>query len=83
MLLLRQLDRKDPAKVRQYRLQVKSRLYRFNYVGILFHSIHPLARADPQEMLSTMTPEERKEALAKTYQSVIDDYDRLLKMTFH
>lgn len=33
MLLLRQLDRKDPAKVREYRLQVKSRLYRFNYVG--------------------------------------------------
>jgi histone acetyltransferase 1 len=34
-------------------------------------------------MLSTMTPDERKEALAKTYQSVVDDYDRLLKMTFH
>ncbi|BEI83453.1 hypothetical protein CcaverHIS002_0400570 [Cutaneotrichosporon cavernicola] len=66
MLLLRQLDRKDPAKVRAYRLQVKSRLFRFNY-----------------EMLSTMTPEERKEALAKTYESVVEDYDRLLKMTFH
>ncbi|CAK9787123.1 histone acetyltransferase type B [Cutaneotrichosporon oleaginosum] len=66
MLLLRQLDRKDADKVRAYRLQVKSRLYRFNY-----------------EMLSTMTPDERKEALAKTYQSVVEDYDRLLKMTFH
>ncbi|GMK58592.1 hypothetical protein CspeluHIS016_0600340 [Cutaneotrichosporon spelunceum] len=66
MLLLRQLDRKDAAKVRAYRLQVKSRLYRFNY-----------------EMLSTMTPDERKEALAKTYQSVVEDYDRLLKMTFN
>lgn len=34
MLLLRQLDRKDPAKVKAYRLQVKARLYRFNYVGL-------------------------------------------------
>lgn len=33
MLLLRQLDRKDAAKVRAYRLQVKARLYRFNYVS--------------------------------------------------
>lgn len=35
MLLLRQLDRKDAAKVRAYRLQVKARLYRFNYVGFM------------------------------------------------
>jgi hypothetical protein len=34
MLLLKQLDREDESKVRQYRLQVKARLYRFNYVGI-------------------------------------------------
>jgi histone acetyltransferase 1 len=66
MLILRQLDRKDAAKVRDYRIQVKARLYRFNY-----------------EMLSQMTPEERKEALAKTYDTVVDDYDRILAMTFH
>lgn len=30
-----------------------------------------------------MTPEERKEALAKTYDTVVEDYDRILKMTFH
>ncbi len=35
MLLLKRLDRKDDAKVRAYRLQVKSRLYRFNYVSPL------------------------------------------------
>ncbi len=29
-----------------------------------------------------MTPEERKEALAKTYDSVVDDYERILQMTF-
>ncbi|ODN76816.1 histone acetyltransferase type B catalytic subunit [Cryptococcus amylolentus CBS 6039] len=66
MLLLRQLDKKDEAKVKAYRLHVKSRLYRFNY-----------------EMLVQMTPEERKEALAKTYDSVVEDYERILEMTFH
>lgn len=34
-------------------------------------------------MLCQMTPEERKEALAKTYDTVVDDYDRILGMTFH
>lgn len=34
MLLLKQLDRKDAAKVRAYRLHVKARLYRFNYVRL-------------------------------------------------
>jgi histone acetyltransferase 1 len=33
MLLLKQLDKKDAAKVRAYRLHVKSRLFRFNYVS--------------------------------------------------
>lgn len=40
MLLLRQLDRKDPEKVRDYRLQVKARLYRFNYVGAIISPEH-------------------------------------------
>jgi histone acetyltransferase 1 len=29
-----------------------------------------------------MTLEERKEALAKTYDSVVEDYERILEMTF-
>ena len=33
-------------------------------------------------MLCQMTAEERKEALAKTYESVVEDYDRILEMTF-
>jgi hypothetical protein len=33
MLLLKQLDQSNEEKVRAYRLQVKARLYRFNYVG--------------------------------------------------
>lgn len=32
MLLLRALDKSDSEKVKAYRLQVKARLYRFNYV---------------------------------------------------
>jgi histone acetyltransferase 1 len=85
MLLLRQLDRKDPEKVKNYRLQVKARLYRFNYVGEQSHgNLGRSQGADThQEMLSQMTLEERKEALAKTYDSVVEDYDRILKMTFH
>jgi histone acetyltransferase 1 len=34
-------------------------------------------------MLCQMTAEERKDALAKTYESVVEDYGRLLEMTFH
>ncbi|WWC87700.1 histone acetyltransferase type B catalytic subunit [Kwoniella dendrophila CBS 6074] len=66
MLLLRELNQLNEDKVKQYRLHVKARLFRFNY-----------------EMLSQMTPEERKEALAKTYESVVEDYERILEMTFH
>ncbi|WVQ78755.1 histone acetyltransferase type B catalytic subunit [Cryptococcus sp. DSM 104549] len=65
MLLYRQLDKKNPEKVKAYRLHVKARLYRFNF-----------------EMLSQMTSDERKEALAKTYDSVVEDYERILEMTF-
>lgn len=43
----------------------------------------PVLGLTNQEMLSQMTIEERKEALAKTYDTVVDDYDRILAMTFH
>jgi len=33
-------------------------------------------------MLSSMTLQERKEALAETYKSVVEDYERILEMTF-
>lgn len=35
MLALLHLDPQDPIALRAYRLQVKERLYRFNFVGIL------------------------------------------------
>ncbi|WWC68781.1 histone acetyltransferase type B catalytic subunit [Kwoniella pini CBS 10737] len=66
MLLLKELNQLNENQVKQYRLHVKARLFRFNY-----------------EMLSQMTPQERKDALAKTYESVIEDYERILEMTFH
>lgn len=34
MLLFRQLDKRNPDKVKAYRLHVKARLYRFNYVSL-------------------------------------------------
>jgi histone acetyltransferase 1 len=29
-----------------------------------------------------MTPDERREGLAKTFDTVVEDYDRILAMTF-
>ncbi|EIN08019.1 histone acetyltransferase type B catalytic subunit [Punctularia strigosozonata HHB-11173 SS5] len=51
----------DASAVRAYRLQVKERLYRFNY-----------------EILMQLEREERLEKLEETFQSVKDDYLRLL-----
>lgn len=39
ILLLKQLDTKDAAKVKAYRLHVKARLYRFNYVSFSAHQM--------------------------------------------
>jgi histone acetyltransferase 1 len=80
MLLLRGLP-KAAGAVREYRLHVKGRLYRFNYVSGAREKDDGCG-AHAQEMLSQMTPEERKEALAKTYDSVVEDYERILEMTF-
>lgn len=35
MLLLKHLNKQDAAAVKAYRLHVKARLYRFNYVGLV------------------------------------------------
>ena len=37
MLILRRLDPNDDASLKAYRLQVKERLYRFNFVSHLSH----------------------------------------------
>ncbi|KNZ80207.1 Histone acetyltransferase type B catalytic subunit [Termitomyces sp. J132] len=63
MLLLLRLDSSDAAAERAYRIQVKERLYRFNF-----------------EILAQLEKEERLEKLEETYQSVRQDYSRILAM---
>ncbi|KAF8164021.1 histone acetyltransferase type B catalytic subunit [Pholiota molesta] len=61
MLILLHLDPSDKASMRAYRLQVKERLYRFNF-----------------EILAQLEEEEKYEKLEETFQSVKEDYHRIL-----
>ncbi|KAI0259913.1 acyl-CoA N-acyltransferase [Gloeopeniophorella convolvens] len=63
MLIQMRLDPADARAARAYRLQVKERLYRFNY-----------------EVLVQLEDKERLEKLEETFQSVRDDYQRILAM---
>ncbi|KAF9533547.1 acyl-CoA N-acyltransferase [Crepidotus variabilis] len=63
MLILLKLEPTDRAKLKAYRLQVKERLYRFNF-----------------EVLAQMEQDERYEKLEETFQSVIEDYHRILQL---
>ncbi|KAL4075387.1 acyl-CoA N-acyltransferase [Scleroderma yunnanense] len=63
MLILLQLDPIDVRGARAFRLQVKERLYRFNF-----------------EVLAQLDKEERLEKLEETFQSVREDYLRILTM---
>ncbi|KAJ3798027.1 histone acetyltransferase type B catalytic subunit [Lentinula aff. detonsa] len=63
MLIQMHLDPLDNRGLRAYRLQVKERLYRFNF-----------------EVLAQLEKEERLEKLEETFQSVRDDYGRILKL---
>ncbi|KAG6898244.1 hypothetical protein C0992_002258 [Termitomyces sp. T32_za158] len=63
MLLLLRLDSSDARAERAYRIQVKERLYRFNF-----------------EILAQLEKEERLEKLEETFQSVREDYSRILSM---
>ena len=80
MLILLRLDPTDMKALKQYRIQVKERLYRFNFVSSLpdFRT-HP---AEPfiQEALSQIDKEERLQKLEETFQSVKEDYQRILAM---
>ncbi|KAF5372875.1 hypothetical protein D9758_001551 [Tetrapyrgos nigripes] len=61
MLIQMRLDPLDVRGLRAYRLQVKERLYRFNF-----------------EVLAQLEKEERLEKLEETFQSVREDYTRIL-----
>ncbi|KAG6868216.1 hypothetical protein C0993_006079 [Termitomyces sp. T159_Od127] len=63
MLLLLRLDSTDARAERAYRIQVKERLYRFNF-----------------EILAQLEKEGRLEKLEETFQSVRQDYSRILAM---
>ncbi|KAF8968343.1 acyl-CoA N-acyltransferase [Flammula alnicola] len=63
MLILLNLDPSDKVSMRAYRLQVKERLYRFNF-----------------EILAQLEEEERHEKLEETFQSVREDYHRILAL---
>jgi len=63
MLILMHLDPADMRAARAYRLQVKERLYRFNF-----------------EILAQLDKQERLEKLEETFQSLREDYLRILAM---
>ncbi|KAJ7261253.1 histone acetyltransferase type B catalytic subunit [Mycena haematopus] len=63
MLILLRLDPADGRAMRAYRLQVKERLYRFNF-----------------EILAQLEKPERLDKLEETFQSVRDDYMRILAL---
>ncbi|OAX41608.1 acyl-CoA N-acyltransferase [Rhizopogon vinicolor AM-OR11-026] len=63
MLILMHLDPADIRAARAYRLQVKERLYRFNF-----------------EILAQLEKLERLEKLEETFQSLREDYLRILAM---
>ncbi|KAI0759471.1 acyl-CoA N-acyltransferase [Irpex lacteus] len=63
MLQLRALDETDVLATKAYRLQVKERLYRFNF-----------------EVLMQLEKEDRQQKLEETFQSVCEDYRRILAM---
>ncbi|KAI0032357.1 acyl-CoA N-acyltransferase [Vararia minispora EC-137] len=63
MLILLHLDPADALAAKTYRLQVKERIYRFNY-----------------EVLAQLEEKERLEKLEETFQSVKEDYQRILAM---
>ena len=83
MLILRRLDPSDAAALKAYRLQVKERLYRFNFVSNTSHFSHSFTmvtcvRPNSQEILVTIEKEERLEKLEETFQSVVEGYQSIL-----
>ncbi|KAH9967991.1 histone acetyltransferase type B catalytic subunit [Russula dissimulans] len=63
MLIQLHLNPADARAAKAYRLQVKERLYRFNY-----------------EVLAQLEDKERLEKLEETFQTVCEDYRRILAM---
>ena len=88
MLIQLHLNPADARAAKAYRLQVKERLYRFNYVSAVIPPCMRFPRAAcswvwglcAQEVLAQLEEKERLEKLEETFQSVCEDYRRILAM---
>ena len=81
MLQLLNLDPLDARAFKAFRIQVKERLFRFNYVSCPpTHVSHFRARISAQEILVQLEKQERLEKLEETFQNVVEDYRRILAM---
>ena len=95
MLIQLHLNPTDTRAAKAYRLQVKERLYRFNYVSadisnticiflrerivvVTMHGTDCLLCM--QEVLAQLEEKDRLEKLEETFQSVCEDYRRILAM---
>ena len=85
MLVLKHTDEADARAMKAYRLQVKERLYRFNYVRALVFLRFAYAWMLTscmclQEVLMQLEKPERQQKLEETFQSVREDYGRILAL---
>jgi histone acetyltransferase 1 len=87
--LLQHLDKRKASDYKSYRLQVKTRLYKFNLVSVYFYYDveNPPARPHrlmqvrlPQDALRDMEANERLEKLQETYKGVEEDYHRIIEL---
>lgn len=83
MLILKFIDDTDPVALKRYRIQVKDRVYRFNFVC---SSLNPFGRIQCllawclQEALTQLEQKERQAKLEETFQIVKKDYIRILNL---
>jgi len=81
MLIQLHLNPADTRAIKAYRLQVKERLYRFNYVSMgIYMTWIRLTGPCLQEVLVQLEDKERLEKLEETFQTVYGDYQRILAM---
>ncbi len=87
MLILKHLDPNDKQANKAFRLQLKERLFRFNFVRLLFLEfavdnswLLTWLCLQTQELLMQVDKEERQLKLEETFQSVCEDYRRILAM---
>ena len=81
MLQLLNLDPSDARAFKAFRIQVKERLYRFNYVSCpSTYRAFRFITLPLQEMLAQLEKQERLDKLEETFQNVIEGYRGILAM---